>query len=115
MNRNYLKSFSCSAFIALAIMSCTGGKESHENKEMSIQQRRQFERSDNQVIEKKIDELLSQMTIEEKIGQMMQINSSAIVTESNWGAGSDLKIVLNVDTAKLDNIFRTYHVGSFLN
>lgn len=86
-----------------------------ENKPLSIAERRILERSDNNDIEKKLDELLSQMTIEEKIGQMTQLNNSTIVTESNWGAGSDLSITTKVDTAKLRKILREYHVGSILN
>jgi len=42
------------------------------------------------------------MTIEEKIGQMTQLNNSTIVTESNWGAGSDLSITTKVD--RMDKI-----------
>jgi len=83
--------------------------------DISIAERRKFERSSNAVIEKKIDDLLSQMTLEEKIGQMTQINNSAIVTNANWGSGTDLSITIKVDTAKLGKILRKYHVGSFLN
>jgi beta-glucosidase len=84
-------------------------------KEISIRDRMRIERSDDAAIEKKIDELLKAMTLQEKIGQMTQINSSQIVGEAKWGAGSDLNIVLKVDTGKLGPMLRTYHVGSFLN
>ncbi|MFN8334540.1 MAG: glycoside hydrolase family 3 N-terminal domain-containing protein [Cyclobacteriaceae bacterium] len=73
------------------------------------------ERSDNAAIEAKIDELLSAMTLEEKIGQMTQITNAQIVTKSNWGNGSDLSIEMTIDTAKLGVMIRKYHVGSFLN
>ncbi|HMV11286.1 MAG TPA: glycoside hydrolase family 3 N-terminal domain-containing protein, partial [Cyclobacteriaceae bacterium] len=73
------------------------------------------ERSDNAAIEAKIDELLSAMTLEEKIGQMTQITNAQIVTKSNWGNGSDLSIEMMIDTAKLGVMIRKYHVGSFLN
>ncbi|MCZ8215591.1 MAG: glycoside hydrolase family 3 C-terminal domain-containing protein, partial [Cyclobacteriaceae bacterium] len=73
------------------------------------------EKSNDQKIESKIDELLAQMTLEEKIGQMTQLTNAQIVTESNWGNGSDLSIVMKIDTAKLGAIIRKYHVGSFLN
>ena len=76
---------------------------------------RKVERTNNLVVEKKIDALLAQMTIEEKIGQMTQLNNSVIVTNADWGAGSDLKIEIKIDTAKLGKILREYHVGSFLN
>jgi beta-glucosidase len=82
---------------------------------VSIEDRMEMEKSTDAAIEKKIAELTSQMTLEEKIGQMTQINNSEIVTSSNWGAGSDLRIEIKVDTAKLGNMLRKYHVGSFLN
>jgi beta-glucosidase len=81
----------------------------------AIANRRKSERSSNAAIEKKIDDLLSKMTLEEKIGQMIQINNSEIVTNAQWGAGADLKIDIKVDTAKLGKMLRKYHVGSFLN
>src|SRR6478609_5497093 len=82
---------------------------------LALAQRRKSERSKNAAIEKKIDELLSKMTLEEKIGQMTQINNSEIVTSAQWGAGADLKIDIKVDTAKVGRMLRKYHVGSFLN
>ncbi|MBT1706059.1 glycoside hydrolase family 3 N-terminal domain-containing protein [Chryseosolibacter indicus] len=81
----------------------------------SIAKRRKAERSNNPQIEKKIDELLSKMTLEEKIGQMTQINNSEIVTNAQWGNGADLSIEIKVDTARLGKMLRKYHVGSFLN
>ena len=88
---------------------------SSEKKNLSISDLRSFEKTANSEIEKKIDDLLSQMTIEEKIGQMTQINNSEVVTNANWGAGSDLSIEIKIDTAKLGTILKKYHVGSFLN
>ncbi len=82
---------------------------------LSIPERRKLERGTDEKIEKKIDELLGQMSLEEKIGQMTQLNNSAIVTSSNWGAGTDLRIEIKVDTAKLGPMIRKYHVGSFIN
>lgn len=105
----------CIISVLIAFTNCSVKKESNEPKSLSISERLKFERTDNETIEKKIDELLSQMTIEEKIGQMTQLNNSTIVTESNWGAGSDLSITTKVDTSKLGKILRKYYVGSFLN
>lgn len=95
------------------IVSCSKQKISKES--MTLQERINFEKSNDQKIESKIDELLAQMTLEEKIGQMTQLTNAQIVTESNWGNGSDLSIVMKIDTAKLGAIIRKYHVGSFLN
>ncbi len=97
-------------------VGCSSDKSSStNNKTTSLSDRRNFERSKDEAIEKKIDELLSQMTIEEKIGQMTQVNNSQIVSNSQWGAGTDLRIEIKVDTAKLGTMLRKYHVGSFLN
>jgi len=98
----------------VVVISCSVPDQKKDNSP-NLAERRKQERSNQREIEKKIDDLLSQMTIEEKIGQMMQINNSAIVTEANWGAGTDLSITTKVDTAKLGNMLRKYHVGSFLN
>jgi beta-glucosidase len=95
------------------IASCSKQKISNES--MTLQERINFEKSNDQNIESKIDELLEKMTLEEKIGQMTQLTNAQIVTESNWGNGSDLSIVMKIDTAKLGAIIRKYHVGSFLN
>jgi Glycosyl hydrolase family 3 N terminal domain len=98
--------------ISLLLLSC--GREATKSGR-SISEQRAFEKSSNAEVEKKIDDLISQMTLEEKIGQMTQLNNSAIVTHADWGAGTDLRIEILVDTAKLGNLLRKYHVGSFLN
>jgi beta-glucosidase len=100
------------AFLSL-LVGCQQSNPSSNSP--SIVNRRSLERSNDEQLEKRIDDLLSQMTLEEKVGQMMQINNSTIVTESQWGAGADLKIVIKADTAKVANFIRKYHVGSFLN
>lgn len=91
------------------------GKTKDENRNSSYAERRIAEKSENENIEKKIDDLLSQMTLEEKIGQMAQINNSEIVTNAKWGAGTDLSIEIKIDTVKLGKILNKYHIGSFLN
>jgi beta-glucosidase len=101
--------------VSLTLSECTTKTESNGKQSRSIPERRVFEKSTDDGVEKKITGLLGQMTLEEKIGQMTQINNSAIVTKSAWGAGTDLQIVIEIDTAKLGVILRKYHVGSFLN
>ena len=99
-----------------SLFSGCDNKPEHSGKPArSIAERRSFEKSSNADIEKKIEDLIGQMTLEEKIGQMTQVNNSAIVTKSDWGAGADLKIEIALDTAKLGPMLRKYHVGSFLN
>lgn len=102
-------------FIVLTLIGCSSSKTSSENPSGNIGDLRKAERTSDARIEGRIDELLKEMTIQEKIGQMTQINNSEIVTSADWGAGADLKIEIALDTAKLGKMLRKYHVGSFLN
>ena len=56
----------------------------------------------------RVQQLLTQMTLEEKIGQMTQLNISAINI-----TGVQKDVVL--DSAKTTALVRNFHVGSFLN
>lgn len=107
--------FLTGCLLALLFPGCNDDKKIEHDNPVTVQDLRQFERTDNAAIEKKIDDLISEMTLEEKIGQMTQLNNSVIVTNADWGAGSDLRIEIKLDTAKLGKILREYHVGSFLN
>jgi len=101
--------------LASVLFGCNTEKKSDSAANISDKERRLKERGSDEAIEKKIDDLLGQMTLEEKIGQMTQLNNSLIVTNANWGAGTDLSIEIKIDTAKLGEMVRKYHVGSFLN
>lgn len=102
----------CVAMMAFSVAACN---ISTTQKTVTLADRLKAERGNDASIERKIDSLLREMTLEEKIGQMTQVTNAQIVTESNWGNGAELSIVMQVDTAKLGNIIRKYHVGSFLN
>lgn len=105
-----------SAMLFLLLISMLSCSQKESKKEtMTLKERIKSERSDVKAIEDRIDQLLSEMTMEEKIGQMTQVTNAQIVTEAKWGNGSDLSIVMKIDTAKLGNMLRKYHVGSFLN
>ena len=56
----------------------------------------------------RVQQLLAQMTLEEKIGQMTQLNISVINT-----TGVQKDVVL--DSAKATALVRNFHIGSFLN
>jgi len=56
----------------------------------------------------RVQKLLAQMTLEEKIGQMTQLNISVINT-----TGVQKDVVL--DSAKAATLVRDFHIGSFLN
>ena len=59
-------------------------------------------------VEERVDDLLFRMTIEEKIGQMTQLNISMI---NHTGAHDDVTI----DSAKVIDLVKNHHIGSFLN
>ncbi|RMH66005.1 MAG: beta-glucosidase [Calditrichaeota bacterium] len=61
-------------------------------------------------IEKKIDVLLNQMTIEEKAGQMTQITLEAVSKPRVPGSFVNI-----LDLKKLENAIVAHHVGSLLN
>ena len=62
-------------------------------------------------IERQIDRLISKMTLDEKIGQMVQINLSVlgrhVRNQGQWE--------WQLDQEALDSLIRIYKVGSFLN
>ena len=57
------------------------------------------------LVEAKVNEVLSGMTLEEKVGQMVQLTISVLENSSRDG----------LDPAKLDEIIGKYKVGSILN
>lgn len=65
----------------------------------------------NAAIEKKIDALLSKMTLEEKVGQMTQITIESLLKTQ------DGKVILpmTLDPEKVDVAFSKYKIGSVLN
>ena len=56
----------------------------------------------------RVRQLLAQMTLAEKIGQMTQLNISAI---NHDGSSGDVSL----DSAKAAGLVRDFHIGSFLN
>ncbi|MBI2419531.1 MAG: glycoside hydrolase family 3 C-terminal domain-containing protein [Ignavibacteriales bacterium] len=65
---------------------------------------------DDKAINKKVQQLLAKMSIEEKVGQMTQVTLQAV---SKVQGTRDQKHVL--DDAKLEEAITKYHVGSILN
>ncbi len=65
-------------------------------------------RTDETTIDKKIKQLLSEMTLEEKIGQMTQVTIQVV---SDFGGAKNGQINLS----KLREAILKYHVGSILN
>jgi beta-glucosidase len=65
-------------------------------------------------LDKRVEDLLLKMTLEEKIGQMTQINITMIMSD-NVKAHYDSVTNFQLDTNKLINYITQYHIGSFLN
>lgn len=64
---------------------------------------------ENNNIESKVQALVSQMTLEEKVGQMTQVDFSVISVENGQDAEDP------IDPAKLEDALMNHHVGSILN
>lgn len=62
----------------------------------------------------KVEQLLAKMSLEEKIGQMTQLNITTIMTDSVM-KHYDSVMSFKLDTAKLIQYITKYHIGSFLN
>ena len=62
----------------------------------------------DQAIERKIDELIAQMTVEEKVGQMTQMTLSVLCKDS---LGADVQL----DPQKVEKAIQKYKIGSVLN
>ena len=58
---------------------------------------------EDKVIENKVESVLKTLTLEEKVGQMVQLTSETFCTDGL------------VDTAKVRHLVREYKIGSFLN
>lgn len=63
----------------------------------------------NEVIDNQVQTLLSQMTLEEKVGQMVQIDFSVVSVDNGQDADNP------VDMQKLEDAILHHHVGSILN
>ncbi|MGY6274800.1 glycoside hydrolase family 3 N-terminal domain-containing protein [Methylomonas sp. MgM2] len=63
----------------------------------------------NESVDKKVQDLLAQMTLEEKVGQMTQIDFSVVSVENGQDAEDP------VDRSKLEDAILNHHVGSILN
>ncbi|MGF1670139.1 MAG: glycoside hydrolase family 3 protein, partial [Balneolaceae bacterium] len=59
-------------------------------------------------IEQRVNDLLSRMTLQEKVGQMTQLNITVINT-----TGEQRDVELDADKAR--NLLQNHHIGSFLN
>ena len=63
----------------------------------------------NDILENMVQTLLAQMTPEEKVGQMTQIDFRVISVENGQDAENP------IDQAKLEDAVLNHHVGSILN
>lgn len=86
------KKTSVLASMSIILASCGAGQTSGSN---AI--------PEDKAVENKVESVLKKMTLEEKVGQMVQLTAGAFCTD-------DL-----VDTAKVRHLVKEYKIGSFLN
>lgn len=68
-----------------------------------------------QPVSVRVEDLLGRMTLEEKIGQMTQIDIAAITTASGIDPTGEKRKTVDLDPAKLIPLIRDFHVGNFVN
>lgn len=107
------------AVVPLLWQSCqpAATQQTQENPVLTAAERRQQERTGNSEMEANIDHVLAEMTLEEKVGQMMQINNTQYAKKYKAAASESAPpdVQVSIDTAKLINYLKNYHVGTFLN
>ena len=86
--------------IVLGLAACNGGKKNVSNEKLDSS------------IEKRIDRVMSMMTIEEKVGQMAQFTLDVIGKGGNVYYSDE---PFEIDPAMLDTVIGKYKVGSILN
>ena len=67
-----------------------------------------------QSIDQKVESLLKSLSLEEKIGQMAQINITKILDDATL-KHYDSVTVIQMDTVRFIQYIKDYHIGSFLN
>jgi beta-glucosidase len=93
----------------LAIASPSVGQKKQKGKEAQTAQAPQVKAYTEEEINQKVQALLSKMTVEEKVGQMTQVNLNVVLV--NGYGNQDGK----VDPALLEKAVVQYKVGSILN
>ncbi|MFK7757994.1 MAG: beta-glucosidase [Flavobacteriales bacterium] len=93
------------ASVFFAFTSCNQEQNS-TNKES-----KRFDSTASEINDPEIDKLIANMSIEEKVGQMTQINLDVI----SVGEVFNLKEPHELDSVKLDSAINHYYVGSVLN
>lgn len=84
---------------------------------ISVEERIKNERSNNEEMEEYLDKMVNQMTLKEKVGQMIQLSAANFIIKAVDTNNKDLvpySEMWAVDTTLLGNIVREYHVGSWL-
>lgn len=87
--------------LGLIMTACGGGNDKGSDKSPAIPR--------DAAIEGKVQEILSKMSIEDKVGQMCEVTMDLVLYDSLVNGQ------VEVDPAKVDSIFNKYRVGSVLN
>lgn len=93
--KNSIKFLPALLLISLLLAGCAGRKDSFSVRAIPL----------DKALEARVDSVLKMMTLEEKVGQMVQLTASTVCVP-----GSP-----ELDMAKIETIFGDYKVGSILN
>jgi beta-glucosidase len=105
----------CSLLFFLSVNHLLSQDLTSKDDLMKIKERREKERSSDKKIEGIIDDLLSKMTIEEKIGQMIQIEVGQFSVIKEYDETESGITEIHLDTAKFLPFLIKYPIGSILN
>lgn len=101
-NTSFFKVFVLPFFVlfTLTALSCTTLEENEQTEQLNYM-------NPDLSVDDRVTALMEQMTLEEKIGQMMQIDISQINTDGQH--------TVELDAAKAREVMSDYYIGSFLN
>ncbi len=99
----------------LIIHQTSGFAQVIKDSQEKIKERRKTERTSNTLIESHIDELLAKMTIEEKIGQMIQVTVDVLSDTKEFNETESGITEIKLNPEKLKPFLEKYPIGSIIN
>ncbi len=106
-----------SAFILIVCLANQAQAQNFQLKDSDkeLEMRRKSERAGDAILEKKIDSLLAIMTIEEKVGQMIQIAVDFFSEIKEYDETSSGITEVKIDSSKFMSFLTKYPIGSIIN
>ncbi len=107
-----------SIIIAILFLHSLMGQKNYYSQGMNVEvlkKRMIRETHSDSTIEQKVQKLLTEMTLEEKVGQMTQVTHTALMDENFRTEDGSPGDGFALDTNIVRNLIENYHIGTFLN